>query len=128
MTNIKKFLGIIIVLVSINVLALNVVPQLQDDRTRQQAQQKDKRKGPATLKRGGKASADSLKKELSGLSLLTIEDDSIPDSLLHPRWKVQRSVPVTIDDVDKRTADLSFPENIKQDVVYNDTLDRYFIG
>ena len=38
MTNIKKFLGIIIVLVSINVLALNVVPQLQDDRTRQQAQ------------------------------------------------------------------------------------------
>ena len=128
MTNIKKFLGIINVLVSINVLALNVVPQLQDDRTRQQAQQKDKRKGPATLKRGGKASADSLKKELSGLSLLTIEDDSIPDSLLHPRWKVQRSVPVTIDDVDKRTADLSFPENIKQDVVYNDTLDRYFIG
>ena len=128
MTNIKKFLGIIIVLVSINVLALNVVPQLQDDRTRQQAQQKDKRKGPVTLKRGGKASADSLKKELSGLSLLTIEDDSIPDSLLHPRWKVQRSVPVTIDDVDKRTADLSFPENIKQDVVYNDTLDRYFIG
>lgn len=128
MTNIKKFLGIIIVLVSINVLAFNVVPQLQDDRTRQQAQQKDKRKGPATLKRGGKASADSLKKELSGLSLLTIEDDSIPDSLLHPRWKVQRSVPVTIDDVDKRTADLSFPENIKQDVVYNDTLDRYFIG
>ena len=128
MTNIKKFLGIIIVLVSINVLALNVVPQLQDDRTRQQAQQKDKRKGPATLKRGGKASADSLKKELSGLSLLTLEDDTIPDSLLHPRWKVQRSVPVTIDDVDKRTADLSFPENIKQDVVYNDTLDRYFIG
>ncbi|WP_288591830.1 cell surface protein SprA [uncultured Prevotella sp.] len=128
MTNIKKFLGIIIVLVSINVLAFNVVPQLQDDRTRQQAQQKDKRKGPATLKRGGKASADSLKKELSGLSLLTLEDDTIPDSLLHPRWKVQRSVPVTIDDVDKRTADLSFPENIKQDVVYNDTLDRYFIG
>lgn len=128
MTNIKKFLGIIIVLVSINVLAFNVVPQLQDDRTRQQAQQKDKHKGPATLKRGGKASADSLKKELSGLSLLTLEDDTIPDSLLHPRWKVQRSVPVTIDDVDKRTADLSFPENIKQDVVYNDTLDRYFIG
>ena len=28
-------------------------------------------------------------------------EDSIPDSLLHPRWKIQRTVPVTYDDLDQ---------------------------
>ena len=123
----KKIIGIAVALLSINMLALNVMPQLQDDRTRQKAPKNGVRQ---LMDRKAKQPADSLQKgkAASALSMLAVEEDTIPDSLLHPRWRVQRSVPVTLDDMDKRTADLSFPENIKQDVVYNDTLDRYFIG
>ena len=115
-------------MLSINMLALNVIPQLQDDRTRPNVRNKRQDKGPITLNKRGKAKDDSLKNVKTGLSALVIEDDSIPDSLLHPKWNVQRTVPITIDDTRKRTADLSMPENIKQDVVYNDTLNRYFVG
>ena len=59
---------------------------------------------------------------------ITIQEDSIPDSLLHPRWKIQRTMPITYDDLRQGTIDLDRPENLKQDVVYNDTLDRYVIG
>ncbi|MGM9705863.1 MAG: cell surface protein SprA, partial [Prevotella sp.] len=55
-------------------------------------------------------------------------EDSIPDSLLNARWKVQRTQPVTIDDLRQGVADLHWPENIKQDVVYNDSADTYIIG
>ena len=55
-------------------------------------------------------------------------EDSIPDSLLHPRWKIQRTLPITLDDLDQSAADLKRPDNLKQDVVYNDSLDRYIIG
>ena len=59
---------------------------------------------------------------------ITIQEDTIPDSLLHPRWKIQRTMPITYDDLEQGSSDLSRPENLKQDVVYNDTLDRYVIG
>ena len=59
---------------------------------------------------------------------ITIQEDTIPDSLLHPRWKIQRTMPITYDDLGQGAADLSRPDNLKQDVVYNDTLDRYVIG
>ena len=125
----KKLTLFVIALLSINVLAFSVAPQLQDNRTRAKAtQQKAQQAGGKAELKGKKQKTDSIQKKLTGLSMLAVEEDSIPDSLLHPRWKVQRSVPVTLDDMNKRTADLSFPENIKQDVVYNDTLDRYFIG
>jgi len=55
-------------------------------------------------------------------------DDSIPDSLLNPRWKVQRTMPLTEADLDANAADLHRPDNIKQEVVYNDTLGRYVFG
>ena len=55
-------------------------------------------------------------------------EDSIPDSLLHPRWKIQRTMPITLDDLDQNATDLRRPDNLKQDVVYNDSLDRYIIG
>lgn len=57
-----------------------------------------------------------------------IEEDTIPDSLLHPRWKIQRTMPITFDDLEQGSADLNRPDNIKQDVAYNDTIDRYVIG
>ena len=56
------------------------------------------------------------------------EDEEIPDSLLHPRWKIQRTTPVTVEDLDEQAIDLKDPENMKQQVEYNDTLDRYIFG
>ena len=57
-----------------------------------------------------------------------IEEDTIPDSLLHPRWKVQRTVPLTVNDLHQGAADLARPGNLKQDAIYNDTLGRYVFG
>ena len=130
MKNLKKLTIFIIALVSINVLAFNMIPQLQDDRTKLTVRRQRQGLPPRQQTgNGGKAAAaDTTKKAPAGLSALVIDDDSIPDSLLHPRWRVQRTVPITLSDADKRTADLSMPDNIKQDVVYNDTLNRYFLG
>lgn len=59
---------------------------------------------------------------------LIIDTDSIPDSLLHPRWRIQRTTPITVDDIGHSAIDLQRPENIKYDIEYNDTLDRYVVG
>ncbi len=56
------------------------------------------------------------------------DEDSIPDSLLHPRWDVQRTMPIEVGDLDKHSTDLQQPENIKQEVEYNDTLGYYIFG
>ena len=56
------------------------------------------------------------------------DEDSIPDSLLHPRWPVQRTQPITITDLYQSPLDLHRPDNMKYQVEYNDTLDRYIIG
>ena len=98
------------------------VPYLQDNRTRRTTQPAPKRDSKDDKK-------DNSKKPVAPMEALVIaDDDSIPDSLLHPRWKIQPIIPITQDDLHKNAADLSLPENIKQDVVYNDTLNRYYIG
>ena len=56
------------------------------------------------------------------------DDEEIPDSLLHPRWKIQRTQPVTEEDLQRGSSDLQLPENIEQKVVYNDSLNRYIMG
>ena len=56
------------------------------------------------------------------------EDEDIPYSLLNPRWKVQRTTPVTQEDLDRGVLDLQQPDNLKQEVIYNDTINRYVIG
>ena len=82
------------------------------------------------MKRPQTAPGDTLKKQRSDIKAqpLMADDDSIPDSLLHTRWKVQRTLPLTVDDLDKNAADLQRPDNLKEEVVYNDTLNRYIIG
>ena len=57
-----------------------------------------------------------------------INEDSIPDSLLNPRWKIQRISPISQEDLDQNPMDLKRPENMQQKVEYNDTLNRYIIG
>lgn len=56
------------------------------------------------------------------------EDVPIPDSLLHPRWRIQRTAPITAADLDSMAADLHFPDNIGHGAVYDDSLGVYLIG
>lgn len=62
-----------------------------------------------------------------GQPLLT-DEDSIPDSLLNPRWKIQRTTPITYDDLDQSAMDLQRPAGLRYEVTYNDSIDRYIIG
>ncbi|MCR4852261.1 MAG: cell surface protein SprA [Prevotella sp.] len=55
-------------------------------------------------------------------------EEEIPDSLLNPRWKIQRTQPITEEDLERNATDLTLPDNLKQEVEYNDTLNRYIIG
>lgn len=72
--------------------------------------------------------ADTTKRTKPTIAHAEIEEESIPDSLLNPRWKVQRTTPITYSDLQKGGFDLAQPENIKQSIEYNDTLNRYVIG
>ena len=63
-----------------------------------------------------------------GQPVLHAEDEEIPDSLLHPRWKIQKTAPIEVADLDSSAIDLHFPENIRQEVTYNDSTGMYVIG
>ena len=79
-------------------------------------------------KKSNPAAQSSLEKYRQQMAQLQLEEDSIPDSLLHPRWPIQRTTPITYDDLDQGSADLKRPENLKLEVEYNDTLNKYVIG
>ena len=53
-----------------------------------------------------------------------VADTVVPQA----RWKVQKTAPVEVADLDSSALDLRFPENIKQEVVYNDSINMYIIG
>ena len=108
----QLFAAILIVTVSIQVLAWDVVPGLQ---TPWSAMQQSTTPPPD----------DTVKVKAQPV---VQKEEEIPDSLLHPRWKIQRTQPVTEEDLQKGSADLTLPENIKQEVIYNDSLNRYIIG
>ena len=59
---------------------------------------------------------------------LTVTDETIPDSLLHARWRIQPTAPILYHDLDSSALDLRMPENIRQEAVYNDSLNLYFVG
>ena len=73
--------------------------------------------------------ADTTKTKITAQAQpLLSNDDTIPDSLLNPRWKIQRTTPITYDDLEQNAMDLQRPEGLKYEVVYNDSIDRYIIG
>lgn len=119
MRNKRRIYGFVVTLLVMSVAGYAMrVPFWQDNRTRTtsrqqpQKQTKPQRKDTIDIK-----AQPQLDDELN-----------IPDSLLHPRWKIQRTLPVTIDDLNQSPLDLKRPQNLQQDVIYNDTLDRYIIG
>jgi len=122
------------VLVSMNVLAWTSAPWLQDDPRRRQQRTTLPQEGRAPLNppQGGTLGKGRGEKKDSSLftlhSSLLIDDEEIPDSLLNPRWKIQRTQPITQEDLKRGAADLMMPQNIEQKVEYNDTLGGYLIG
>ena len=107
-----------------------VMPYLQDNRTRKrthnpantQQKQLDKQ-----AKNGAQDKGKSSKISVSAQPF-KVEDDTIPDSLLNTRWKIQLTQPYSLSDLYQSPLDLQRPDNMKYDVVYNDTLNRFVIG
>ena len=95
---------------------------LQDDKTKKnqtiKQQDKEKSNNKTTRQQNNKTTKQPVSQA----------DEEIPDSLLHPRWKIQRTTPITYDDFKSGTADLDAPENVEQKAEYNDTLNSYMIG
>ena len=102
----------------------------QDNRTRQRAAQNrnasaaSRKQTAATTK---KAATAAGKPGITAQPILA-DEDTIPDSLLHTRWPVQRTQPISTGDLYQSPLDLQRPDNMKYHVEYNDTLDRYVIG
>ena len=71
--------------------------------------------------------ADTVRKT-KAQPVLHVEDETIPDSLLHPRWKIQKTAPIEVADLDSSALDLRLPSNIRQQVEYDDSLNVYKIG
>ena len=109
------------------------VPYRQDDRTRRVQRQQGVQRNGANQRQDDAQRQGGAQKNLpskdSILAQPIIEnEDTIPDSLLHPRWKIQRTMPITLNDLNQGAADLRRPDNLKQEVVYKDTINRYIIG
>ena len=51
-----------------------------------------------------------------------------PDSLVKSRWRIQKTAPIEVADLDSSALDLRFPENVRQQVEYDDSLNVYKIG
>ena len=108
------------------------LPYLQDERTRNRNLQSDisRQKKQGTQNRQNTQNSRNGAAAKNGITAQPIlsDEDSIPDSLLHPRWPVQRTQPITLSDLYQSPLDLQRPDNMKYQVEYNDTLDRYVIG
>ena len=57
-----------------------------------------------------------------------VEEPESSDTLVRPRWKIQKTAPIEVADLDSSALDLHFPENIKQQVEYDDSTGMYVIG
>ena len=110
----KILYGLLLVLFAVSAASYALtVPYRQDDRTRRA------RQAQAAAQQPGRQ--DTARQAAKPTPVIAVEEDTIPDSLLHPRWKIQRITPITDDDLDKQAADLTLPDNIKQEVEYNDS-------
>ena len=54
--------------------------------------------------------------------------EAAPADSVRPRYTVRKTTPETLDDMDEKPADLRTPENLKTEVTYDETADRYIIG
>ena len=107
-----------------------VMPYLQDNRTRKRTQNPVNTQQKQLDKQAKNGEQDKGKSSRISVSAqpFKVEDDTIPDSLLNTRWKIQLTQPYSLSDLYQSPLDLQRPDNMKYDVVYNDTLNRFVIG
>lgn len=107
-----------------------VMPYLQDNRTRKRTQKPVNTQQKQLDKQARNGAQDKEKSSKISVSAqpFKVEDDTIPDSLLNTRWKIQLTQPYSLSDLYQSPLDLQRPDNMKYDVVYNDTLNRFVIG
>ncbi len=115
-------------------VSLFATPPQDDNRRRQQQNNQPQRTqpqrtqpqqgNPSPPSQGGAGGGSSIKAQPK----LEVEDETVPDSLVHSRWKIQKTAPLLVADLDSTAVDLRMPDNIKQQVEYNDSLNLYFIG
>ena len=117
----KQVISMLMIFLAVFVIAGYAisVPVPQDDHRRQNPSAPPKQQKDNHQKQQRKAGA-----QLPLVVAPLVEEDTIPDSLLHTRWKIQRTMPITLKDLKQNGMDLKRPDNLKQDVVYNDSLDR----
>ena len=107
-----------------------VMPYLQDNRPLRKSQnsaQTQQKQQVQQVKNKAQDKDNSSKISVSAQPF-KVEDDTIPDSLLNTRWKIQLTQPYSLSDLYQSPLDLQRPDNMKYDVVYNDTLNRFVIG
>ena len=107
-----------------------VMPYLQDNRTRKRTQNPVNTQQKQLDKQAKNGAQDKGKSSRISVSAqpFKVEDDTIPDSLLNTRWKIQLTQPYSLSDLYQSPLDLQRPANMKYEVVYNDTLNRFVIG
>lgn len=107
-----------------------VMPYLQDNRTRKRTHNPANTQQKQLDKQAKNGEPDKGKSSKISVSAqpFKVEDDTIPDSLLNTRWKIQLTQPYSLSDLYQSPLDLQRPDNMKYDVVYNDTLNRFVIG
>ena len=123
-----KYLYLLIVLLMTSVIGNAIgLPFLQDNKTRNRNQQRGGNLQANVAGNTNNRAGNGKKGNITSQPILS-DEDSIPDSLLHPRWRIQRTQPITVGDLYQSPLDLQRPDNMKYQVEYNDTLDRYVIG
>ena len=65
---------------------------------------------------------------LLGLLFACVGAQAQEDSLAHARWKIQRTAPIEVADLDSSAVDLKRPDNLKQAVEYDDSANVYYVG
>ena len=58
----------------------------------------------------------------------SLKNDTDSVGIPHTRWRIQRTVPVEVSDLDTFALDLRMPDNLRQQVEYDDSTGHYVIG
>ena len=90
--------------------------------------QKDKQENKQNDKQEVRQNDKQQDKKQPKAQPIQVDEDTIPDSLLHPRWKIQLTQPYSLSDLYQSPLDLKRPDALQYQVIYNDTLNRYVIG
>ena len=95
------------------------LPYWQDNRqrNRQRATARVQQSGTANAaNRGAAGKGKGMGKPGITAQPILADEDTIPDSLLHTRWPVQRTQPITVGDLYQSPLDLQRPDNMKYEV------------